>query len=110
MDVIIYALLLFVIPFIYQCKLTLFFWVKCKSLLAAIFLTSLVNFLFYAASLTGWFYYSFNANVKWDSEGTLTLAGVFFTFLVFIMNLFVVIIYFNVRKKHFLKQRSANLD
>ncbi len=98
MDVLIYALLLFVIPFIYQYKLTQFFWLKCKSLLAAIFLTSLVNFIFYVGSFTGWIYYSFNANVKWDTE-TLTLAGIFFTFLVFVTNLFVIIICFNVRKR-----------
>lgn len=107
MDVLIYALLLFVIPFIYQYKLTIFFWVKCKSLLAAIFLTSLVNFIFSVGSFTGWIYYSFNADVKWDIE-TLTLAGVFFTFLVFVMNLLVMIISFNVRKSTTLNKDVLN--
>jgi hypothetical protein len=84
-EVLIYTLILFVIPFIYQNKITVFFYMKSNSLLAAVFLTSLINLIFYSGGIIGWTYYSFNADVGPDIE-TLVLSGVTFTILVFITN------------------------
>lgn len=102
-EVLIYTLILFVIPFIYQNKITIYFYMKSNSLLAAVFFTTLVNLILYSGGIIGWTYYSFNANIGWDLE-TLILSGVLFTSFVFISNLFIMIIYLNVRKKHLIKQ------
>jgi hypothetical protein len=97
-EVLIYTLILFLIPFIYQYKIALFFYMKSNSLLAAVFLTSLVNLILYSGCLIGWTYYSFYADIGWDIE-TLILSGAVFTIFVFITNLFIMIIYLYVRKK-----------
>ncbi|MCM3763849.1 hypothetical protein [Neobacillus niacini] len=97
MEVLIYTFILFVIPFIYQNKITVYFYMKSNSLLAAVFLTSLVNLILYSGGIIGWTYYSFNADIGWDIE-SLILSGVVFTILVFITNLFIMIIYLNGKK------------
>jgi uncharacterized membrane protein len=76
---------------------------KSNSLLAAVFLTSLVNLILYSGGIIGWTYYSFNADTGWDIE-TLILSGVVFTILVFITNLFIMIIYLNVKRKHLINR------
>jgi uncharacterized membrane protein len=68
---------------------------KCISLMAAVFLTSLVNLFLYSGGLIGWTYYSSNADSGWD---------ITFTFLAFITNLLIIIIYLNVRKKHLINR------
>lgn len=108
MDVVVYSLILFILPFIYQNKIILLFYTKSNSLLAAVFLTSLVNLILYSCGIILWTYYSFNADTGWDIE-TLILSGIVFTILVLITNLLVMIIYVNVRKKH-LNSNGANLQ
>jgi len=79
---------------------------KSNSLLAAVFLTSLLNLIFYSCGIIVWTYYSFNADTGWDIE-TLILSGIVFTNLVLITNLLIMIIYVNVRKKHFIQPKQG---